>query len=688
MDMKTIVKVAPLAALLAAGCISVNSTDLEERQEALAEITDEAELAELAAATPYADVRAIAVKRITDEKLLKAVMSNGKMEDAVKLVALGKIKDPEFLKKIVLGEGGNERIALRAFKSVTDEKTLGECVLGTKYESVRADGVKRISDEGVLSQVVELADASAATRLAAVRKITKDQKFLLKVVVKSGEDKAIRTAALENLTDEKLLGACVIKCAEPEMQLAAARKIKSEDVSKQVIAKPSVTEAAKLLLLDNVRDQAFCAGLVKERGNGEPLRKKAVGKVSDEKLCAELLRAKPLFEEWVCAHAVQYVKDPALLVDVAVDTAYSAAVRKTSGGKLSSVADFEKVFSRGTDELAAAISFARVSDVFFKTADGQKKALAYFRLVQDGKLLCGLMMKLDDDTELERTADQRRIVKALASQDSDAVRAKCTKILFDAEAINALALEKDGENEKLALWALDLNPGESVLVAVALGSRHVPVQSRAVIRVMNEKNLAKIAAEGASRAVRMSAMLRLTKASEDVLAKLAEDKDKVLSAAAINCLRKLGSARVAALEQKAAERKRQEEEAARLAKEKQAREDAAAEAKLVQDCRKAVGDAQVGSYRGFLGLKKEFGIDPHELTFTGTVKEIGGDGMSVSVGVPCKEGEFAVEAKLATKADETIAAGAYVDVKGVCDGGDEKCAKLNNAAVVAKKEEK
>ncbi|MDO5305110.1 MAG: hypothetical protein Q4E87_06000 [bacterium] len=519
--------------------------------------------------TDYEDVRISAVKRITDQRSLSTILEAVRFSDTVKGIALASITNQNYLADVAIAGKTTEKYAMLAVRGISQQPLLYKCASETKYENVALFCVDKLSDEDLLRKVV-------LSGRGSVR---------------------FRERVLAKIKNEASLCDIVLRCSDDWVQKAIVPRITESAAACRIIVMPEMSNELKLLLVDRISEEQFLVECVKKQSFPEVVRRKCLNKLGSETSYVSLLKHSPLLEDWVIACSIRHVSGSDTLVSTVLKNGFSEGNRRLACSKLRNAIEFEQLFEKGLDDLPIACSIGKLSADYIVSMCGQMAILRNFRMVKDDSLKNSLLVLMTGETlsELYRKSDQVQIAKAVAALPSDKVLAVARRALFDVDVILDLALGKLSNDDQVARWALDLSHREEVLVQVALNAK--------------------------KRALRMTAVARLSRESEAALNELAQDVDVGVRNIALERLRVLGGDKVVEFERKAKmERLREEALEKRMVEEQKAQDD---HEKNDFECRylSEAGVAQLSIIRKYIELNGKVHIESPVFRVTGRVAE-------------------------------------------------------------------
>lgn len=672
------------AAMFAAGCASINSSSSADRLRVVAGIEDQDELFNAIGKTKYDDVKNAAARRITREDLCLRLLTEKDITQTVRIGLVSHIDSPAELKRIALDSKLDREMRLAAVTRIHDEAILADIVLDATDTTIKAKAMNDVIDEAQCRRILVKGPHAVPEdiRGRALSHVS-DEDYLVGFVKERGNEDSLRHDALERIKSEAaLLDLLAVRPRlEDWVSEIAIPRVDDQPTLVDIFQDRGSSTAIRELALVRIEDVAALVPVVTDSFDDEGLRRKALPIITDESLCLQLLKAQPQPESWILSHAVSHVSDEGELSAILLSELYPQDIRRMAGENIRDKSRFERIFLDATDRFAESFAMERTDAAFLASPDAQKKLLNAFRSAHSDEVRVEFMQRLSPEADLVRSSDQRLIASALLAKDNDETRKFARQTLFDETAILDVALRG---NESLGAWVLDLNPKPQTALAIALGAKSVSVQCRALLALDAEDQYARVAEKGASRAVRIAAINNLSNKSATLLQCLAEDNDVGVAEAAIRQLRETGGKRVvAALEEKAEERRKAEAERAAAAKAKQEAENRAADEKLQSDILAATATLQVHSFRYYLDkLADHPKIGPKNFRFSGRVTRNRFGTMALEVSV---DGEiFTVTAKLAEKPSEKIETVDIVTIGGVYKEGSRQSVTLNDATLVCR----
>ena len=203
----------------------------ELRISAAANLSDQNELAKLAADDNVSLVRQAAVRRITDQNVLAKIAAGDKDTEvrkvALECLSFAKKADVENLADQgqlarIATEDPNASLRQSATRKLTDQAVLAKVASDDRDWHVRLAAVEGITDQAVLARITNR-DSSAQVRWAASDKLT-DQSVLAKVVVED-LDLLVRLHVVQKLTDRTVLSKVAVEDVDKRVRDAAVKRL-------------------------------------------------------------------------------------------------------------------------------------------------------------------------------------------------------------------------------------------------------------------------------------------------------------------------------------------------------------------------------------------------------------------------------------------------------------------------------
>jgi hypothetical protein len=188
---------ACLLAVLLTGCgPRLDSQNPEERQRAVARLTDQTQLAKVALEDKDSGVRVTAVGKLIDQTLLAKVALEAN-EKGIRSYAVERLKDQALLTKVALQGEPSDDVPWAAVAKLADQAALAKVALEDRVPGIRGAAVIRLTDQAALAKVA-IADSDPGVRHSAVTRLT-DPAILMKVALDPNNGYS-RTIAIEKLT--------------------------------------------------------------------------------------------------------------------------------------------------------------------------------------------------------------------------------------------------------------------------------------------------------------------------------------------------------------------------------------------------------------------------------------------------------------------------------------------------------
>lgn len=621
------------------GCVSINSKNVEDRMSALADLKTQEALFSAVQNTNYEDVRVAAVSRIVEQHALAVIVESPRFSDEVKCIALSSITNQEYLADVVISDTSSAKYALAAVQGVSSPVLLCKCAVNTRFEKVAFFCVEKLTDENLLKQIV--LDGRASMKC--------------------------RERCLAKIKQETVLCDIVLSCVDDWICKSVVPRISTSITACRLIVVPYVPDELKLMLADRITDEHFLVECVKNQGYSDSIRRKCLEKIKDENSYVSLLKHSSVLEDWVITYSLYNVVESDILVYAALKMDFSESNRLLACARLKSPSEFTRIFENSSDDLPIRWALNKISSEYISSKHGQIALVRNFRIAKDNLLKNSLLGLMSDVTlmGLYKKSDQVMIAKAIAASFSSDVLEKAGKALFDDGVILDLALGKFSEDDKITGWSLDLNPSDEVVAEVALKSKSLSTQCRALARISNEIQVARIALYDKKRALRIAAIAKLSKKSEAALNELAQDSDSVVRMAAIKRLKAIGGGKVVEFERRAElDRRKKAAQEKQLADEQKAR-DEREQREFEHRYLSVAGEIQLSIIKKYLELNGKVHIESPVFQVTGRVMEFLGRKLVLKMYCEGKDVQIAVE--MSQKSKDVFSKNEIVTITGYND---------------------
>lgn len=141
---------------------------------AVAALTTQEELFAAAMDANYEDVRIAAVRRISDQRALTAVVATPRFGEEVKCIALSSITNEVYLADVVVADDSSEKHAELAVQGVRSASLLCKCAKETRFENVAVACVGKLDDEMLLKQIALGSKSGVRCREKSLAKIRQE----------------------------------------------------------------------------------------------------------------------------------------------------------------------------------------------------------------------------------------------------------------------------------------------------------------------------------------------------------------------------------------------------------------------------------------------------------------------------------------------------------------------------------
>jgi len=213
-------------------------------------------------------------------------------------------------------KNNNEGKVLKAVGKLTDQNILANLAKNGKWPSVRVAAIKNLTVSTVLVSIAQNAKSSDYTfdfeeGIVAVNNLT-DQ-FDINEVAKNAKNKHVREAAVKKLTDQVMLAEIEKNANEDELvRSAAAKKLDDPSIAQKYYARNAIN------------------------GKGLDFRIESVGKLTDQKLLAEVAKRAADHSSGYGVEQYDYIKIRETAANRLTDQTLLNEVAKDAGGYLDS----------------------------------------------------------------------------------------------------------------------------------------------------------------------------------------------------------------------------------------------------------------------------------------------------------------------------------------------------------------
>ena len=536
--------------LFAVGCASVHSDDPAVRREALAAISTEEELLDCVLTATHDDVRLGALRKIQHPSALRIIILAQELPDHLRLAAIDQIDRDSFLKAVALDANLGTAFRRRALQRLEAYpyvlvSLLQEPDLDTEDKSlaVRILHRQKFDMYSIVSDLI----LPVEVRMLALHGMD-DASSIAKTIRDSRQDISLRTEALNLLQDDALLETCFFALKNaPQLQELAFGRLTCENTMKHIAVDDS--DASPLALraraAGKINDQDFLVTLLCDGSIPQEVKREALTRITDKTAAQKILQNDPRPEEWIALHAVGLLDSDPLLTSVLNDPLLTTPVRSAAAARIQDNQTLETAFQTIPEN---TLQYAITEILIQRGFQLSDKSLQMLLLrLPDVRFATYAFDRLNLEKMPERWENQERLAWVLASSDSPERRKKIENILYFPTALTSLIMEKYNTNESLALWAIDRDPGNRVLLDAVLHSKRTTVQSRAVLRLMGDRYLRQAALSAPNLSLRLSAISRLSAKERKTLRSLAQGNNPVVRMAALNRLKSIGDSQIKAL---------------------------------------------------------------------------------------------------------------------------------------------
>jgi len=204
--------------------VALNSNNSVERSKAIARLEDQDALAKIVNnADNIMDIRMTAVARITKQDILAGIAGDESSDFKVRTEAISRLTVPMVIASIIMNipeiitepENENDSINERVRKKEEEAK------IHAGYSAVTQAAFVNITDEDVINDIFNNAVCSVV-RIEALSRLG-NQDMLGDIAKDTGQDPAIRDAAVQRITDRRVLTGIVSSTADEVREAAVKR---------------------------------------------------------------------------------------------------------------------------------------------------------------------------------------------------------------------------------------------------------------------------------------------------------------------------------------------------------------------------------------------------------------------------------------------------------------------------------
>ena len=504
------------------GCATINSDNRNERLAALDKIIDQQELRECVASAKYEDIKEAALARITNSQYLVSIAIDqtiaGKLRDA----AAWKLTTETDAAKVIRANQVSEKVCQHLVGLVKSE-TLSEQILldGVVSESVALKAVGNIHSENSAMKVLNADKIPLRVKLVAIECVKSVEK-LVGICIHNAYDDELRRYSLDALSsDGESLCRAFLENESASFAMKSFAKLSRENVDSERIQAGIFAWSKKIFASDPSREDWI---------------RQLVSRLSVEDSLWWIV-SESAFPDASKIIAVNKIESTDRLMKVVLGASYSESLRVAAVARIKDdPATLEKCIL-SIDDVGVGLAIAKIlPKERLGTEVIQKQVAKWFGASTDAKTMAGALSYLNVDFDLDSPRYQGNLVKMVSEADTKENRALARNYLVDPQTIKNLAMQKDGESEDVALWAVDMMASDLWLGKLIAECQNPMIRGRAVSRLSNESQIAGVAEHDADTAVRVIAVKHLSSQSVSLLQTLVEDKDPVVGKYALQKL--------------------------------------------------------------------------------------------------------------------------------------------------------
>ena len=335
------------------------NSNREKALKAIEKLTDQTKLERAALTAPDQFVRKEAAKKVINPNVLVQIVQNDHF-DMVVDAALEQLSDAKSLAILVIS-GRSGRVQSAALKKITDQELLRDIVIILSADpekisdpcGIRAEALEKITDQNALAQIARTAmhdrvkfeaackltdnalaqgiflsltrSESVQLRFDAAEKLSDEkaeQRVYFDILTNRSKSDG-KERALKRLSDQTLLAEAAKILADPKVRLKIAEKLTDEKSAQPIflnVAQSGADGYTRLRAADRLHDsEAAQSVYISVAGNDQNFlcRINAIQKIADQKVLFELVKNDS--ELKVQEAAVEKITDQTLLLELLRD---------------------------------------------------------------------------------------------------------------------------------------------------------------------------------------------------------------------------------------------------------------------------------------------------------------------------------------------------------------------------------
>jgi hypothetical protein len=503
-----------LFSIVICGCATIDSENQSERLAALDKIIDQQELRECVVSAKYEDVKEAALSRITNSQYLVSIAVDKAIAENLRDAAASKLTSEDDATKVIRANQVSEKVCHYLIGLVKSE-VLSEQILldGVVSESIALKAVSNIHAEDVAMKVLNVDKIPLSVKLVAIERVKSAEK-LVEICVNNGYCDELRDYSLGALSgDVESLCRVFLENESASFAMKSFAKLPSKDVASERIQAGVFSWSKKIFASD-------------------PGREDWINQLVSNLLAEDLqwwVVSESAFPDSSKIIAIKKIGSTDKLMKVVLSASYSEAIRVAAVGKIEDDPVTLEKCILSIDDVGVGLAIAKILPKDrLGTEVIQAQIAKWFGSVTDAKTMAEVLSYLNVDFDLDFPQYQDNLVKMIANADTKENRALARNYLVNPKIIKDLAMQKNGESEDVALWAVDMMASDLWLSKLIGECQNPMVRGRAVSRLSNESQIADVAEHDADTAVRVIAVKHLSSQSSSLLQTLVLDKDLVV----------------------------------------------------------------------------------------------------------------------------------------------------------------
>lgn len=367
----------------------------------------------------------------------------------------------------------------------------------------RNAAMQALNDQAILADVAANA-RDRNTCLAAMAKIT-DEQLLAQIARKITLDVEMISLVMAKIKTPALLSDLAKNAASPHVRIAAAGP-DDQPVLVEIARKRSLGHATRQRALAKLTDQTLIAELSRP-GADIHIRKAAISRLTDQQTLLDLVKNDP--DKKIREHAVKHLTDQKTLLEIVLANPTDEDGHSTSGmaaAAMETITDQTMLV-----EIAEKVPFPPV-------------IWNAIERITDEQLLISLATDKNRDYDIRRIATEKltnqEIISDLAQNDTNPdIRAAATANLANPKLLASIA--KNDRDDNVRKNAVKKLTDQALLADIAINDKEEHITWSAFEKLKDQRQLAAVATHAASALMRETAIEKIT--DQQALAGLAQN---------------------------------------------------------------------------------------------------------------------------------------------------------------------